>query len=371
MFDILRSILHPHSHDSAERVDPTLEASGRGVWALKVSLVALLVTATAQVFVVAVTGSVALLADTVHNFSDALTAIPLWIAFVIGRRAATRRYTYGYGRAEDLAGLFIVGMIALSAAFAGWESIQRLMDPQPIAHIGWVIVAALIGFAGNELVAILRIRVGREIGSAALVADGHHARADGFTSLAVLLGALGVLAGYPIADPIVGLGITVAILFVLRDAARDMWHRLMDAVSPQIVDTIEAAARVDGVEAIRNTRVRWLGHRLEADLEIVVDCDLPTRASHQLAETVRHALFHAEPKLAVVTVHVDPCGHDGADDHLATAHHAAGVRAPRQESPGQPHDHLGPAHDHAHDRPQAHDQAHERTQAHDHEPVGV
>lgn len=346
MSGILRSIFHPHSHDAAERVDPSLEASDRGVWALKVSLVGLLLTAFAQVVVVAATGSVALLADTVHNFSDALTAIPLWIAFVIGRRAATRRYTYGYGRAEDLAGLFIVGMIALSAGFAGWESIQRLMDPRPIAHIGWVMAAALIGFVGNELVAILRIRVGREIGSAALVADGHHARADGFTSLAVLLGALGVLAGYPIADPIVGLGITVAILFVLRDAARDMWHRLMDAVSPQIVDALEAAGRLPGVQEIRNMRVRWLGHRLEADLEIVVDCELPTRSSHQLAEEVRHALFHAEPKLAVVTVHVDPCGHDGEDDHSETAHHARVVAKREPDHSGHPHGRSGDHRDH-------------------------
>lgn len=341
MFGILRSIFHPHTHGAAERIDPTLEASERGIWVLKVSLLLLFLTAATQVVVVVLSGSVALLADTVHNFSDALTAVPLWVAFVVGRRAATRRYTYGYGRAEDLAGLFIVGMIGLSAALAGWESFQRLMDPRPIQHIGWVMAAALVGFAGNELVATLRIRVGREIGSAALVADGHHARADGFTSLAVLLGALGVLAGYPLADPLVGIGITVAILFVLFGAARDMWHRLMDAVSPQIVDALMAAGRLPGVEEIRNMRVRWLGHRLEADLEIVVDCDLPTRASHQLAEEVRHALFHAQPKLAVVTVHVDPCGHAGGDEHSETAHHARiAVKAQ--------HDHAGHDHDHAH-----------------------
>lgn len=324
-------VFRPHSHDAADKVDQALETSDRGIWALKVSLIGLGLTAAFQLVIVLISGSVALFADTVHNFSDALTAVPLWIAFVLGRRAASRRYTYGFGRAEDLAGVFIVVMIALSAAIAGWESIQRLFDPQPLNNIGWVIAAAIIGFAGNEAVAILRIRVGKEIGSAALVADGYHARADGFTSLAVLFGALGVLAGFPIADPIVGLLITVAILFVLRAAARDIWHRLMDAVDPEIVDRLESAARVYGVEDINDLRVRWLGHRLEADLAIVVDADLPTHSSHAIGEAVRHALFHAQPMLAAVSVHIDPCGHHGRDEHAQTAHH---LRRPARTGAG-------------------------------------
>jgi cation diffusion facilitator family transporter len=104
---------------------------------------------------------VALLADTIHNFSDALTAIPLGVAFWLGRRPPDRRYTYGYGRAEDLAGIFIVTMIALSAAVAGWEAVRRLLDPQPIHQAGWVAAAGLVGFFGNEIVAQYRIRVGR------------------------------------------------------------------------------------------------------------------------------------------------------------------------------------------------------------------
>jgi cation diffusion facilitator family transporter len=314
-------VFRPHSHDAADKVDHALETSGRGIWALKVSLIGLGLTAVFQLVIVFISGSVALFADTVHNFSDALTAVPLWIAFVLGRRAASRRYTYGFGRAEDLAGVFIVIMIALSAAIAGWESFQRLFDPQPLDNIGWVIAAAIIGFAGNEGVAIFRIRVGKEIGSAALVADGYHARADGFTSLAVLFGALGVLAGFPIADPIVGLLITVAILFVLRGAARDIWHRLMDAVDPEIVDRLETAAHLYGVEEVNDLRVRWLGHRLEAELAIVVNADLPTHSSHAIGEAVRHALFHAQPMLAAVSVHIDPCGHHGRDEHNQTAHH--------------------------------------------------
>jgi len=325
----VQSLLKPHSHDAADSVDAQLESSARGIWALKISLLGLLATAGFQVVIVLISGSVALLADTIHNFSDALTAVPLWIAFALGRRAATSRYTYGYGRAEDLAGLFIVVMIALSAGIAGWESVQRLADPQPIANLGWVIVAAIVGFTGNEAVAIFRIRVGNEIGSAALIADGHHARADGFTSLAVLLGAVGVLAGFPLADPMVGLGITVAILFVLKQAAVQMWHRLMDAADPAVVEQLTSeAAAVEGVQEVDDLRVRWLGHRLEADMRIVVDEDLPTRESHRLAEQVRHRLFHAQPKLASIIVHVDPCGHSGGDLHRGTAHHRPASTGP-------------------------------------------
>src|SRR5262249_46233929 len=155
-----------------------------GIRALKVSLAGLAVTAILQVVVVMVSGSVALMADTIHNFADALTAVPLAIAFSLGRRKPNKRYTYGYGRAEDLAGVFIVFMIALSAVIAAWEAIRRLVNPEDVHHVGWVIAAGLIGFAGNELVAVYRIRVGRDIGSAALVADGLHARTDGLTSLA-------------------------------------------------------------------------------------------------------------------------------------------------------------------------------------------
>src|SRR5262249_42298266 len=180
-----------------------------------------------------------LLADMIHNFSDALTAIPLGLAFVLGRRAATRRYTYGYGRAEDLAGVVIVLMILASSLVAGYESYQKFVNPQPLQNVGWVMVAAIVGFLGNEIVAAFRIRVGREIGSAALIADGQHARIDGFTSLAVFFGALGSLLGFPIADPVVGLLITIAILFIVKDTVIQMWQRLMDAVDPAIVDTIE------------------------------------------------------------------------------------------------------------------------------------
>ena len=316
----VRNLIAPHSHDAADSVDSALESSAKGIRAVKISLVALLVTAAAQVALVLVTGSVALLADTIHNFSDALTAVPLWIAFVLGRRQANRRYTYGYRRAEDLAGIFIVGMIAFSAVLAGWESIRRLVDPQPISNLGLVMAAGVLGFLGNELVALYRIRVGREIGSAALIADGYHARTDGFTSLAVVIGAIGVGLGFPQADPLIGVLITVAILWILKDAARQVVGRLMDAVDPELVDRIERrAATIAGVEGVSGVRVRWIGHRLEASLHATVDCDVSVSAGHRVAEAVRRDLIGSIRGLDDVLVHVDPCGHDGLDPHADVA----------------------------------------------------
>ena len=320
----LKSVFRPHSHDAADSVDAALEASSAGIRAVQMSLLALGLTAVAQAVVVAISGSVALLADTVHNFSDALTAVPLWIAFALSRRAATRRYTYGYGRAEDLAGVFIVAMITLSAVVAAVESVRRLIDPHPIDNAAAVLLAGLIGFAGNELVAVYRIRVGRRIGSAALVADGLHARTDGFTSLAVVAGAIGVLAGFPLADPIVGLVITVAILAVLRSAAIDVYRRLMDAVDPELVDAAEAALRATpGVQDVEALRLRWLGHRLRAETAVVADGHLELLEAHAIATDAHHRLLHAVPKLAGATVHVSPSGEAGQEQHALIAHHRA------------------------------------------------
>jgi cation diffusion facilitator family transporter len=316
------SLFHPHSHDAADSVDSALEASAEGIRAVKISLVGLGVTAVAQLIVVLITGSVALLADTIHNFSDALTAIPLWIAFVLSRRAANRHYTYGYGRAEDLAGVFIVAMIAFSSILAAYESVRRLIDPQPITHAWVVLVAGLIGFAGNELVAVYRIRVGNKIGSAALVADGLHARTDGFTSLAVVIGAVGVMAGFALADPIVGLLITVAILVVLRGAARDIYRRLMDAVDPDLVDSAEAALRdVPGVRRVESVQLRWIGHRMRAEATLTVANTLGVVQAHAIADEAQHQLIHRVPRLDDATVHVNPAAQPGVDHHAATGHH--------------------------------------------------
>lgn len=311
---------HAHGHQQAA-LDPNL-ATDRGMWALKISLAGLLVTAILQVVIVAVSGSVALLADTIHNFSDALTAIPLGLAFWLSRRARNPRYTYGYGRAEDLAGVIIVLMIAFSAFEAIRQSILRFITPEPITNLGWVAVAAIIGFFGNEMVALFRIRVGKEIGSAALIADGYHARTDGFTSLAVLAGAIGVWLGYPILDPLIGLGIGIAILGIVWKTAQDMWHRMMDAVEPELYITFKnTASHVNGVMDVHSAALRWVGHRLWGEMHVTVNCKLSVLEGHRIIEEVRHTLFHNFPALVEVTVHADPCECDKTIEYHPTAHH--------------------------------------------------
>lgn len=313
-----------HGHDHADTSDDGLRASAQGIRAVVVSLVGLAATAGLQVAIVVMSGSVALLADTIHNFTDALTAIPLWIAFRLGRRPPNRRYPYGYHRAEDLAGIFIVLVIAASAGLAAWEAVRRLMDPQELRNMGWVIAAGVAGFAGNELVALYRIRVGRRIGSAALVADGFHARTDGLTSLGVVVGAVGVLLGFERADPIVGLAITVAILFVLASAARSVLRRIMDGTEDSTIGLIEAvSASVPGVEHVSEVRARWAGHGLTTELCIDVDARLTVEQGHGIAEEVRHTLLHDITRLRSASVHVDPHSHD-VDPHAPTAHHRSG-----------------------------------------------
>jgi cation diffusion facilitator family transporter len=316
-------VLRPHSHQAGDQVDAAMEASSEGMRALWISLGLLGVTALIQAAVTAVSGSVALLGDTLHNAADALTAVPLGVAFIVGRRPPTRRYTYGYGRAEDLAGVVIVLFMAGSTALAGYMAITRLMHPRHVSDLLGVAAAALVGFAGNELAAVYRIRTGRRIASAALVADGMHARTDGLTSLAVLLGAGGVALGVAWADAAVGLAITVAIVAVVRQAVREIWRRLMDAVDPALVDRAEHVLHdTPGVLATGRVRLRWTGHALRAECEIVVAPDITAAAAHQITVDAEHALLHAIPRLSGALVHADLAG---PDSHAILAGH--GVRA--------------------------------------------
>jgi cation diffusion facilitator family transporter len=315
----LPGLFVPHSHDSSDAIDDALEASSQGVRAVKLSLVILGLTALLQILVVIISGSVALLADTVHNVSDALTAVPLWIAFVIGRRPPNRRYTYGFGRLEDVAGLFILIVIATSALVAGIESIRRLIEPQPVTNLGWVLVAGLIGFAGNEIVAGYRIRIGRRIGSAALVADGVHARTDGFTSLAVVLGALGIWLGFPLADPIVGLLISAVIVILLIGTSRDIGRRLLDGVDPDLVEQAElTVASVPGITTVDDLRMRWAGHRLVVEATVGSDPTMPVGEFHELEHQAADRLRGTLPRLHAVRL--TPSAHP-ADPSTIGDHH--------------------------------------------------
>ncbi|WP_045740332.1 cation diffusion facilitator family transporter [Actinoplanes rectilineatus] len=317
----IKHLITPHSHDTADKVDSALESSREGLRALWISLAVLSVTAALQAVIFVFSGSVALLGDTLHNVADALTAVPLGIAFLLGRRAATRAYTYGFGRAEDLAGIVIVAVIAASSIAAAWTAIDRLANPQDMTHIPWVLAAGVIGFIGNEIVARYRITVGRRIGSAALVADGLHARTDGFTSLAVVLAAGGAALGWRWADPIVGLIITVAIAFVLKDAAREVYRRLMDRVDPELVDQAEQSLRtVPGVRDVSGIKLRWIGHRMHAEAAVVVDANLSLLAAHEIAADAEHQLTHNVARLTGATVHVDPDSHPGDQHHSDLSH---------------------------------------------------
>jgi len=339
-------VSHGHSHGA---VDGEILASGRGIRATKISLSVLLVTAVVQLVIVGFTGSVALLADTIHNFGDAATALPLWAAFTLSRKLPTKRFNYGYGRAEDLAGLLIVLSILATGIFAAYESINRLGNPPEINYLWIVAMAAVIGFAGNEGVPLYRMKVGKEIGSAALIADGHHARVDGLTSLAVLFGALGVWLGYPLADPIVGLVISVAILRIVVETAKSVFSRLLDGVEPEVPDEVrDVASLTHGVRQVSEVRVRWLGHKMLAEVNIAVDPSLSVVSGHDIAEDVHHQLLHNLKYLSNATVHVDPVGLAGEEFHrhgLGNTEHQIEHKAEHGHDLDDDHDH---GHSHGH-----------------------
>ena len=304
---------HPHSHGV---IDPSIVSHERGLWAVKWSFVGLMTTALIQTAIVVLSNSVALLADTIHNFGDAATALPLGIAFLFARRKPGKKFTYGYGRVEDLAGVAVVLLILFSAIIAGYESIRRFFHPQPVNHLAIVAFAAFVSFIGNEAVAIFRIKVGKEIGSAALIADGHHARVDGWTSLAVVAGAAGIWLGFPLADPAVGLLITAVIFYVVWDSAKMVFTRMLDGVEPGVLEEIHhAASHVKGVEGIGEIRARWIGHKLYAEINVSVRPSASVSQGHEIAQEVSHQVLHHLPQLGKATVHVDPADKLGEDHH--------------------------------------------------------
>jgi cation diffusion facilitator family transporter len=342
---------HGHAHGAGNRhahgepgghthgvMDPTIATTARGIWAIKWSFALLALTAAMQLAVVVVSGSVALLADTVHNIGDAATAIPLWIAFVFARRKPSPRFTYGLGRVEDLAGVAIVAIILFSALVAGYQAIDRLINPRPIEYLGWVAAAGVLGFLGNEAVAIFRIRVGREISSAALVADGYHARVDGLTSIAVVLGAVGVWLGYPLADPIVGLLITLMIFGIVWQSARSVFTRMLDGVEPGLLGELwHSSEHVPAIHGLANVRARWMGHRLYAEADMVMDATASVSEVMAAADALtRTAIAHMPPleslRLGVVATPAPkpsegPQRHDGSPPHphAGPDHHPYGA----------------------------------------------
>ena len=298
-----------HTHEHHHEYD-LKKNSKEGIKALKISFLGLMITAVFQFFIVLYTGSVALLADTVHNFSDALTAIPLWIAYRLNLKQKSKKYPYGYGRVEDMAGLFIILMIALSAVVVFLESIRRLYNPVEIDHLGILALSGIIGFLGNEIVAKYRIGVGKKIGSEALVADGMHARTDGLTSLAVIVGAFGAYIGFPILDPIVGIIIGFMILMILKDTTSTLWFRLMDRADLQLIEKIEKISmNYEGVAKIHDIKTRSSGQSLFAELHIIMNREYTIEESHEITSNLRAGLQSEIQNLVEVTVYPIPCGH--------------------------------------------------------------
>ncbi len=309
---------HGHVHGT---IDPSITASDRGLWAVKWSFIALFLTTLIQIAIFYFSGSIALLADAIHNLGDAATAIPLGIAFILAQRKPSKRFTYGYGRVEDLAGLAVVLTILASAAFAGYESINRFFHPKPVGYLWAVAIGSIVGFIGNESVAVFRIKVGKEMGSAALIADGYHARTDGIASLAVLVSAAGVYLGYPLADPIIGILMTILILRIVWESAVAIFTRILDGVDPEVPDKIrEQAKQTRGVEDVSEVRVRWLGHRMHAELNLAVNQRLSVEDGHNIANQVRHDLLHNLQFLSGVTIHVDPTNASGEKHHEISEH---------------------------------------------------
>lgn len=311
---------HGHGHEHG-RVDADLYGDKAGLRAVQISTAGMFLVAAIQFAIAIIGGSAGLFADALHNLGDVLTTVALWIAFVISRRAANHRYTYGYYRAEDLAGIFIVLVIIASAVAGAVESIQKLMSGNAPTQLFLSMAAALVGVAGNEILAQYKISVGKRINSVPLIADGQHSRIDGLTSLAAFIGLIGVALGFRIADPIAGLIITVVILTVVYSTTRSVLQRLLDAVDPHIVPSIiTIASEVPGVEAVNDVRARWVGHTMQVAMNIEVDPQLTLAKAHDIAEEVRHRLYHDIKGLSEAIIHTDPCSHSG-DAHELTAHH--------------------------------------------------
>lgn len=325
---------HNHDHDHGAhghehgKVDADLYGNRAGLRAVQISTAGMFLVAAIQFAIAWIGGSAGLFADALHNFGDVFTTIALWIAFVISNRAANQRYTYGYYRAEDLAGIFIVLVIITSAAASAVESIQKLTSDNIPTEIYLSMAAAIIGVAGNELLAQYKITVGKRINSVSLIADGHHSRIDGLTSLAAFIGLVGVKLGFPKADPIAGIVITVVILTVVFSTSRSVLHRLLDAVDPHVVPSIvTSASAVPGVEEVTDVRARWVGHTLHVVMNIEVDAELTLSKAHAIAEEVRHRLFHDIKGVSEVVIHTDPSRVSG-NHHQEMAHHIQAAQRP-------------------------------------------
>jgi cation diffusion facilitator family transporter len=318
---------HEHGHEHG-RVEADLYGNRAGLRAVQLSTLGMFLVAAIQFAIAGIGGSAGLFADALHNLGDVFTTVALWIAFVLSSRAANQRYTYGYYRSEDLAGIFIVLVIIASAVAGAVESIQKLTSGNIPTQIYLSMAATLVGVIGNEAMAQYKISVGKRINSVPLVADGQHSRIDGLTSLAALAGLIFVRFGLPIADPIAGIVITLVIVTVVYSTSRSVLQRLLDAVDARVVPSImKTASTVPGVENVTDVRARWVGHTMHIVMNIEVDANLTLAKAHAIAEEVRHRLFHSIEGVSEVVIHTDPSSESG-DYHQAMAHHMQEAQRP-------------------------------------------
>jgi len=312
--------VHSHAHDHGGAELRTAEGMRAAQWAS----LGLLIAGGTELGIFAIGNSAGLLADAIHNLGDVSTTLALWAAFALSRRGRSERYPYGFHRAEDLAGLFVLLVMTASAVAAGYGSLRHLILGEHPSHLALSAVAALVGIVGNEAVAEYKIRVGRRIGSVSLVADGNHSRTDGLVSLAALAGIVGVALGFQRADGLAGVLITLVIASVIISSARGVVGRALDAVDPALTRQVrEVAASVAPVVDVHDVRVRWAGRALFVAVSIALPPQLSLLEAHDAAERVRHALLHEVENLSEVDVHMDPA--EGlAAAHALTAHHALG-----------------------------------------------
>ncbi|TME10975.1 MAG: cation transporter [Chloroflexi bacterium] len=247
--------------------------------------------------------SAGVLADALHNAGDVLTTLVLLAAFAVARRPATRRFTSGFGRVEDVATLVIILIIVFTAAAAAFESLGRLLSSEgySISRIGPSLLAAAIGVVANLGVSEYKIRVGRRIRSLALEADGIHSRLDALVSAGAFAGLGLAWMGIAIADPLTGLAITIAIVYILAGTVGRLVLRMMDAVDPDLIDQIASAARsVKGVLGVHDVRARWVGRELVAMMHIDCAPNASLIQAHDIAQAVQQ-----EVELQVPAVHLD------------------------------------------------------------------
>jgi cation diffusion facilitator family transporter len=308
------------SHGVAAVAGP--EGTKAGLRAIRLSAAVLAVAAGAQLAVVAIGGSAGLFASALDNLGDVISTVALALAFMAARRAADDRYTFGYQRLEDLAGVVVVAVIWASAGLAAFESFRKLVGEHRPTAIGVGIAVAIVGAIANEVVARYKMRVGRSIGSQPLIADGRHARIDALASVAAFAGLLGVKLGWRGADPIAGLLITVAIVAIAWDASRHVLARVLDAVDPEIVDRImHVASETEGVAGLGRVQARWAGRSLYVSLTVAVDGNLSVADAHAVGEAVHHQVLHELPGVAQVDVHVDPWEAHAEGAHQVTLDH--------------------------------------------------